>query len=231
MSMFAKFMLNVRQILLPSQCLLCGFTIQIHQRLQWGSVLHQQLCRACFEDLPTPSLQAEYLPLPSTYDACFTLFPYQAPLSGLILQLKTGALIHASFFATLFLYAIQTHWYVEKPLPDLLLPMPLHPKRIKERGFNQALEIAKPLSKKLGIPLIKNGIVRHKYTANQRHLKASQRAENMKHAFIHNQSYANLHVAILDDVVTTGHTVTACAQALRMAHARRIDVWCCTRRY
>lgn len=125
-------------------------------------------------------------------------------------------------------HAAKKQWYHQQPLPDLIIPMPLHRKRLQERGFNQALEIAKPVSRALKIP-IDQAVIRSKATLPQSTLHADERKRNMAKAFTTTRSYAGLHVAVIDDVMTTGHTVTALAQLLIRHGAARVDIWCCAR--
>lgn len=120
-------------------------------------------------------------------------------------------------------------WYREESFPDIILPIPLHPDRLMERGFNQSVEIAKPIAKVCQIRLETEHVIRKKSTMPQSQLSASARKINMKQVFAIKQRFKGEHIAILDDVVTTGHTITACAQLLKQHGAGRIDIWCCAR--
>ena len=121
-------------------------------------------------------------------------------------------------------------WYANHPLPDLILPVPLHPLRIRERGFNQAVEIARPAARQFGLPLDLRGIRRIKHTAAQSGLNADERSLNLAQAFAATRNYTGLSIAVLDDVVTTGQTMHALCQLLKEHGAQRIEVWCCARR-
>ncbi len=113
--------------------------------------------------------------------------------------------------------------------PQLIVPVPLHPTRFQQRGFNQAIEIARPISKNLGIPIAPKLCVRSRETPAQSGLSARQRAINIKHAFEIGQAVEVDHVAILDDVVTTGATVTELSRVLRNAGIKKIEIWACAR--
>lgn len=110
---------------------------------------------------------------------------------------------------------------------DWLAPVPLHPLKLRERGFNQAERMAWHLSRATGIPLAKNLLVRTHATATQTLLSREQRAANMKNAFTANPRArpAGKKVVVVDDVLTTGATTNACAQALRRAGATEVAVW------
>lgn len=110
-------------------------------------------------------------------------------------------------------------------LPDLILPVPLYHRRIAQRGFNQAAEIARPLASALQLPLCLTGCQRVRDTAAQTRLDALARLKNTRNAFRASAEMAAMHVAVIDDVLTTGSTVRSMAAALHEAGARKIQVW------
>jgi len=124
--------------------------------------------------------------------------------------------------------AIVGDWYHNRALPHVILPMPLHSTRLKERGFNQAVEIARPIVNHLRLPMDVTS-QRIRATAAQSSLAGSERVANVKNAFVVKENFRGCHVAILDDVITTGCTVTAFSLALKKAGAVKIDVWCCAK--
>ncbi|MGH8400233.1 MAG: ComF family protein [Gammaproteobacteria bacterium] len=113
----------------------------------------------------------------------------------------------------------------DSPRPDCLIPVPLHPSRLRERGFNQALELARPVSRRLQVPLASGLCRRVRQTEAQSRLDAKSRQRNLQGAFEVTPGVAGLDVAILDDVVTTGATVAALALALRETGAREVRIW------
>ncbi len=113
--------------------------------------------------------------------------------------------------------------------PDIIIPVPLHPSRYRERGYNQSLEIARTVSKRLELPLDYRHCIRTHATHSQTELTALQRRSNMRKAFAILKPIPYEHVAILDDVVTTGATVNELAKVLRKSGVKRIDVWACAR--
>ena len=113
--------------------------------------------------------------------------------------------------------------------PQLIIPVPLHPSRYRERGYNQTLEIARTLTRRLGIPLDYQSCIRSIATQSQTELTGKERRRNVSRAFAMAKPLNAARVAILDDVVTTGATVNALAKVLRHAGVRQIDVWACSR--
>ena len=113
----------------------------------------------------------------------------------------------------------------QKP-PELIIPIPLHKKRLQERGFNQALEMAKIISKKLKITIDYSSCIRIKNTQAQSLLSSKNRQTNLKQAFTLIKPITANHIAILDDVITTGHTIQEFLSILPL-HVKKIDIWCC----
>jgi len=112
---------------------------------------------------------------------------------------------------------------------DYLIPMPLHRARLRERGFNQAMEIARPVARALGIQLDYAMATRTRDTPGQVGLDLRERRRNVRDAFAVTGDLRNAHVAILDDVLTSGATAGSIAFALRRAGAGRVSVWVCAR--
>jgi len=115
------------------------------------------------------------------------------------------------------------------PWPQVLIPVPLHPSRLGERGYNQALEIARVLARELALPIDNHVCERVAATAPQAGLDEHARRRNIRGAFAVRGPFHWSHVVILDDVVTTGSTVAELARVLRGAGARRVEVWAAAR--
>ena len=151
------------------------------------------------------------------FDATFALWRYEFPCDGLVQALKYRAqLALAGFFARSL---------ASRPLPevDVVLPMPLHAKRLAERGFNQALEIARGLARYRGTPIEPRGVLRVKNTPPQTELPYEDRAKNVRGAFRCELDLSGASVAVLDDVMTTGATLNELARVLKRAGARRVE--------
>ncbi len=113
--------------------------------------------------------------------------------------------------------------------PELLLPVPLHKNRLRERGYNQSLEIAHLLSKRFGIPIDFQSLQRHRDTEHQSELNYTDRRKNIKHAFTLTQPLNIKSVALIDDVITTGETVAEISRLLKRGSVQQVDVWALAR--
>ena len=209
---------KITEWLLPYSCILCGNL----------SSRQQDLCQPCYQDLPIAPYPIKEcsIALPDTY----SLFIYQPPITRLILELKFNqALVHARVLGELLAEKIKAVWYRNKSLPEIIIPVPLHTGRLKERGFNQALEIARPVSKILHIPIDTHSCVRNKVTRAQATLSANARVKNIRHAFTVRQPLAYQHIAVIDDLITTGNTINEFCKTIKQHGGQQIDVWCAAR--
>ncbi len=192
-------------------------------------------CRLCANSLPhTPSenLCGECIQKNPPFERTHALFLYQPPIPKLILDLKFHHhFANANLLGELLAKKIREEWYQTAALPTAIIPIPLHPNRLRERGFNQAVEIARPIAKRLHLPLLTREFIRHKATVPQASLQADQRKQNMLNAFSTRQFLKNQHVAVVDDVITTGNTIREFCRLLKKQGAGKISVWCCARAY
>jgi ComF family protein len=165
-------------------------------------------CGACIAD-------------PPHYDASCAAFVYAYPVDALIQALKYGGQL-----ALAGLFAHKLHQRIgEAAGVDLIVPLPLHPARLAERGFNQAAEIAKALSRLTGIAMDAQLGRRVRNTAPQTDLPWPARVANMRQAFACEQDLAGLSVAVVDDVMTTGATLDEFARTLKRSGAARVENW------
>ncbi len=222
-------------LLLPGTCIICRLP----------SKRQLDLCKRCEHALPwlTKSCHRCALPLTGTtntvlcgnclqqppfFDHCVALFHYQTPIDRLLNQLKFHhCLRNAHIIGTLLAKRIKQAYH-EQELPQVIIPVPLHRKRLRQRGYNQALELAKPIARQLHLPIDKWHCQRTHFTPAQTGLKATQRHKNIRDAFSINKLQAK-YIAIIDDVMTTGATVNELSRCLRQVGAERIDVWICAR--
>lgn len=231
-----KILLTKLKEWIPSCCLLCN------QRSNSGI----DLCTGCLQQLPwlnrgceqcAQPLNSEHastrfcgacLCTPPAYDSTLAPFSYQDTMITLIAKLKFNKNLSVGrVLGELMARHIKTN--TPSDMPSLLLPVPLHPKRLRQRGYNQAIIIAEHLSKQLKIPLNRTLCKKIRHTATQSRVDAKHRHANIDHAFEIASRNLPSHVAIIDDVMTTGATVNALSSALKHAGVAKISVWCCAR--
>lgn len=170
------------------------------------------LCGRCLKRLPK-------------FDHAFAAWRYQADIPGLVQRFKLGGkLAIGRVLAEQMAQQIEARGLV---LPELLIPVPLHPRRLQARGFDQAWEIARVLGQRLGIPVQRHAMVRLRDTATQTGLKRRERRSNVFRAFAVGRPWpAHVRrVALIDDVMTTGATLEACARVLKRAGATEVAAW------
>ncbi len=172
-----------------------------------------QLCRKCISS-------------PPAFDETIAPFIYQGEIRHLITNLKYGT---QTKNARLLGLLLANHLKENAERPDLIIPVPLHKTRYRERGFNQTIEIASIISKTLNIPLDLSGCIRIENTPHQVALNAQQRQLNIKNAFSIISPIRAQHIAIIDDVLTTGSTVNELANSLKQVGVIRIDIWTCAK--
>ena len=209
--------------LLPGSCPLCA--------ADSGSGL---LCPACASDLP--QLPAALCPQcgdgttlgercgaclkdPPAFARTVALFRYEFPVDRLIQALKYGhQLPLAAWFGARLGQVLVAADY------DLVLPLPLHPSRLRTRGFNQSLEIARPVARALGLPIDPILLTRARATPPQADLPFKERARNVRGAFECAGDLAGRRILLVDDVMTTGSTLREAARILKLHSAGQITV-------
>jgi ComF family protein len=229
LSILSHHLLNISAIfmrLLPAQpCLLCG-----------GASRAGLCCEAC--DAELPRLTGEHCPIcalptlagnvcgeclkqPPAFDHTVAAFSYNFPLDKLIQSLKFHErLVLVNHLADSIVKRVNTK-------PDCLVALPLHPARLRERGFNQSMLLARRISRRLDIPLFADACERVRNTPPQSSLPWKERDKNMRQAFIckPDADVRGKHVAIVDDVMTTGASIGELARALKRAGASEVSAW------
>jgi ComF family protein len=221
------------RLVLPPRCLLCAAP----------GAEGRDLCAGCAGDLAPNPVRCPRcaLPLPAPAPSCgqclkreppfaaaWAPFRYEHPLDLLEARFK----FHADLAAGRVLSALMIERAaVDAPvLPELLIAVPLHTARLRERGYNQALELARPLARAFAIPLRADALLRTRATPPQTGLDAKTRRRNLRGAFaVAADATLPGHVALVDDVMTTGATLRECARVLRRAGVARVDVWALAR--
>jgi ComF family protein len=222
---------RLQALWLPWHCQLCG----------GAGAEGLDLCAACADEIPRnrSCCRRCALPLPVAAELCGacqrSLPPWQAawapfrygwPLDRLESRFKFGQNLAAG-------RSLAALWQREPMAierPELILPVPLHRSRLRRRGYNQAMELARPLAKALALPWRRDVLRRVRDTAAQTELDRAARRRNVRGAFVLRSGVAlPAHVALLDDVMTTGATLAECARLLKRAGVRRVDVWALAR--
>ena len=160
---------------------------------------------------------------PPVFTATTAALHYRPPADYLVQRLKfSGELALAPLLAALLAERLGRR---ELPLPERLIPVPLHHSRLRERGFNQAMEIARVLGRRLELPVDRRLCRRIRRTGTQSLLPVKSRRRNVRNAFVLNSTLRARHVAIVDDVMTSGHTANELARVLQRAGVETIEVW------
>lgn len=218
-------------------CLLCGELAEQHyplcaaceQELPWLD----EYCLRCALPLPMAGLIcAQCSRRPPAFKQVIAPWHYGFPLDTLISRFKHNSQWPLGRLMAELLGLHMHHRYQEGlPRPDLLLPVPLARRRLRERGFNQAGMLGRWLSGALAIECDERLLLRTRETPAQQSLDARARRRNLRQAFALSSEAAveGRHVAVIDDVMTTGATAQAIARLLHLAGARRIDVYCLAR--
>ena len=223
-------LINIQKWLFSGNCLLC--TRRISSGNTFCHECEQSLprpecvCRRCAAALPGPDAElicGQCLQHPPAFDRTWAVFQFAPPIDILIRRLKYHHKLDLARVLGLQLAVLMQQNLSRRP--DVIMPVPLHPSRLRERGYNQSLELARPAARLLNVPIDFRSARRIRATQAQTNLPPKQRQSNVRGAFRTQQKLAGLHVAIVDDVMTTGHTVNALAECLREAKADTIDVW------
>lgn len=213
------------RLILPPRCLLC----------QAPGADGHDLCAECAAPLqPYPACQQCALPLPESASACgrclrhpppysrtVAVGLYDFPLDRLLPRFK----FHADLAAGRELSRLLTIAATNAEPPQALVPVPLHLQRLRERGYNQALELARPIARTLELPLLAGALQRRRPTRAQSELSAGARRRNVHGAFAVSELALPAHIALVDDVMTTGTTLAECSRVLRHAGVARVDLW------
>ncbi len=200
----------------------------------------RDLCAHCADALPwnTVACPVCALPLAAPAPACARCLRRAPPFFAAVAPLRYAAdarrlLTRYKFGADLavgrVLAALLADAVHARVPPDRVVPVPLHRSRLRERGFDQAWELARAVARAHGLAAQPDALRRQRATTAQTGLDAAARRRNLRAAFVAESAVAGLRVALVDDVVTTGATVAAAAGALRAAGARSVEVWALAR--
>ena len=216
--------------LLPQQCLLCDSDV----------VSVMAICQSCVSDLPRVTVACPLCAAPTQYayrpcgrcqqhpppqQAALAPFAYATPMDWLVQALKfRGRIEIGRSLAELFLRVLEP-----VNLPDALIPVPLHSRRFRERGFNQSQELACALARRIDRPVLANALRRARPTEPQTALNTAARRRNVRGAFGTAGRPLPRRVVLVDDVITTGATVAEASRALIRAGVDQVEVWAIAR--
>jgi ComF family protein len=232
--MLSYYLKKLTRCLLPTVCVLCNDL----------AAQETDLCLACKKELPwiqhaciqcsiplyqTNGKCGNCLRQPPPFDRTFALFYYKPPIRQLIAGLKFHEkLLSAQLLGGLIADKMASY-YSDSPKAEFIIPVPLHRRRLADRGFNQALELGRPISQRLKIPLATGICRRIVNTDAQSTIPAVDRGHNMRNAFSVAEGFGAKHVLLVDDVVTTGSTVSELSLALKSAGVERVEICCVAR--
>jgi len=229
--MVYKWLNNIQNRFIPYFCALCGERAQAHIAL--CETCYNQLnylennCIQCAQPIIGSSefrVCGQCIRQPPYFDQAISLFAYNTPVQQLIARLKFQKKLNlARLFGTLLSQRIQT--LQNGGLPDCIVPVPLSNQRLRERSYNQAVEIARPISSALNIPMDHSLLKRIRHAPPQSSLDLKMRHKNVRNAFSVTRQNLPDHIAIIDDVVTTGATCNELARLLKKAGVRKVVIW------
>lgn len=231
-----SFLQRLTDALLAPSCVLCGreaAAARICADCRGLLERNDSACARCAEPLPLPApLCGKCLQRPPAFDAAVAGFLYRAPFDHLVQRLKFNqALAVGRALLPDWSGALRTHLSARsEPPPDALVPVPLHRSRLRQRGYNQALELARDLGRELGLPVLPAALVRARATAPMPGLDLGARRRNVRGAFAPGALALPARVALVDDVMTSGATLNEAARVLKRAGAGWVEVWVLSRK-
>jgi ComF family protein len=220
--------------MLPPRCLVCAeagcdghdLCVDCIAALPWN----RSACPQCGVPMPRSDTCGRCLKKPPPIVRAHAAFRYGFPVDRLLPRFK----FHRDLAAGRELAGWMIEALRDVERPDALIAVPLHPRRLRQRGYNQALELARPLARAFDLPILHHALRRVRDTAPQAGLGALARRRNPRGAFavgrdLRNPARIPAHIALVDDVMTTGATLFECAKVLQRAGVGRVDVWAVAR--
>lgn len=229
---------DASHLLWPARCLVCGeageeardLCLACSRVLPWN----RSACVRCALPLPLPlattttgshAICGQCLRHPPPLQAVHAACLYDFPVDRLLPRFK----FHRDLAVGRLLAQLMTEAFTPLQQPQAVIALPLHRSRLRARGYDQALELARPLARALQLPLLEGALRRTRATAPQSELSAPGRQRNLRGAFACDGMALPAHVVLVDDVMTTGATLHAAARALHRAGVERVDAWVCAR--
>ena len=211
------------EMLLTQDCLLCADVserdILCHACAAELPRLPQERCPRCALPTPNGEICGRCLANPPHYDSTQSAFAYDFPLDKLVQSFKYGHQLALAGFLGRQIAALAGG--IEA---DRIIPLPLHPNRLRERGFNQALELARPVSRATSLPIDTVSCKRVRHTPAQAELPWRERVKNIRGAFHCTADFSGKRLLLIDDVMTTGASIDECARTLKLHGAASVSV-------
>lgn len=192
-------------------CVLCKtYKSASHMQMVYGEI---GICSHCLEQLPV--LRDNCFEGPGNIKAVFATFLYDGAVKEAVKEYKfSGQRLYGELFGSIMAEKLSSVEALKAC--DYIIPVPLHPKRLEERGYNQSEILAKAISEKSGIPMVTDALFRVKETQRQSSLKGLARIENVRNAFFaHSETVRDKKIILVDDICTMGETLKACESALK----------------
>ncbi len=234
--MIRDLLVGIHSLLFPASCPGCGIPVE--------DVRTMPLCAACFKGIPRVlppwcrrcgfslahsgagvDLCGGCRTKKFSFDSVISACHYETPVKELVTALKyQGRLSVAPFLGNLLSAAVKERLGADPA--DGIVPVPLHPVRLRERTFNQALALAQELSKRTGLPCWNNLLFRDRFTPPQAALSKKERLANVRSAFSLREEITPqaMRILLVDDVFTTGATAEACSKLLKQAGADQVTI-------
>jgi len=220
------------EVFYPSNCVGCGHpqdpgTLLCNECKETAPRIRAPFCRCCsrpfagfiYGEFSCPNCEDRT----PAFDCVVSNYQAKGVLKELIHRFKYGHQFYLRRVLAEFLVEAMQDTRLQADPADYLVPVPLHPTRFRERGFNQADALAETLSKRTRVPILRC-IERRRYTNTQTRFDRFERMQNLRNAFVlrKNSDVRGKHLVLLDDVLTTGSTLHECALVLRAAGAESV---------
>lgn len=229
-----QFLYSLLNILLPPRCLICNIIVSqtgslcadCWQEIEFNTSPHCAICSHPFTyDIGELALCGSCIQKTPPYARIHTVFHYNEKSRTLVHNLKYGDRTHSALY---FAQWMARAGKASLEQADMLVPVPLHPLRLLKRRYNQSALLANAISRQCHVPVYPQLLIRTRHTPSQAGLSSKERQRNVRGVFKLHPNYVTLvrnkHIIIVDDVMTTGATVTACTKILLKAGAKKVTI-------
>ncbi|MGN0135922.1 double zinc ribbon domain-containing protein [Anaerotignum sp.] len=222
------------ELIFPPRCAICGEVLALRERKEFfcekcgGHIpfIPKETCPHCGGKTDTAGF-CDFCRKPFAFETACAAFPYETVRQAVhLFKYEGGKQLGEGLGALMAEYLLQYH---EELLvkTDLILSVPLHPKKEKRRGFNQTHILCEKIAEKTGLMFQKEGLCRKKNTVAQSTLHTpEERRQNLKDAFAATKDFTDKRILLVDDIFTTGTTCNECAKVLYRSGAREVHVFC-----